>query len=137
MLGVRLWDRAGLRMDRATFEECRYDAGLSVPGTAEYLGVTVRTVQRWRKGGAPDWALFMLRVRAGHMPWPGWEGWQIDNGYLFPPGFTRHGISPGDISALPFLYQLLAEYKAQVRSFNALHDQSETCRDIPSWGIKK
>ena len=119
------------------FESLRLDAGLSVSRTAEYLGVTVRTVQRWRKSEAPDWAGSMLRIHAGHLPWEGWEGWQIDNGYLFPPGFTRHGISPGDISALPFLYQLLAEYKAQVRSFNALHDQAETCREIPSFAHKK
>ncbi len=116
------------------FAECRYEARLSVDETADYLGVSLRTVQRWIQfDNAPAWASYLLWIHAGHLPWTDWEGWQVDNGHLFQPGFSRHGMSPGDIYALPFLYQLLAEYRRKSREFDSLIDQAAVDRCIPEW----
>ena len=73
----------------------------------------------------------MIRVHAGYLPWQGWDGWQVDNGYLFPPGFRRHGLKPGDINALPYLLQLVAEYQRKERDLRTMYDQAETCQQMP------
>ncbi len=114
------------------FEECRLESRLNDASAAVFLGVTVRTLQRWRNDGAPGWAMYMLRVHAGHLPWPGWEGWQVDNGHLFPPGYSRNGISPGDLYAVPFLNQLVAEYKKKARRLDGMFDQAAVISILPS-----
>lgn len=40
----------------------------------------------------------------------------MHNGFLFPPGYTRHGIRPGNILTLPFTLQLLSEYRRRIES---------------------
>jgi len=35
-------------------------------------------------------------------------------GYLFPPGYTWHGILPGQITHAVFVYQLNLELKCQI-----------------------
>lgn len=113
------------------FELARLDAHLTNNKAAEVLGVTIRTVMRWKASHAPAWASYILRVYAGHLPWPGWEGWQVQHGHLFQPGFTRHGIKPGEIAALPYIHQLLKEQERCIREFNNLHDQAKTSQEIP------
>jgi hypothetical protein len=52
-------------------------------------------------------------VLAGYVPWDGWQGWEVHNGYLFPPGFSRHGIPPGEFLALVFNRQQVSHYQQE------------------------
>lgn len=47
-------------------------------------------------------------ILAGYVPW---EGWEVHNGYLFPPGYRRGGIRPGEFFAVVFYRQQVAEYQ--------------------------
>lgn len=98
-------------------------ARLTAPEAAAWLGVTLRTYRRWLKAGAPQWARLLLALRGGHMPWPAWDGWRMTEAGLVPRGL-REEWSPGDIMALPYLTQLVAELKRQVRHFRKLDDQA-------------
>ncbi|MCK7582779.1 MAG: hypothetical protein MZV65_49320 [Chromatiales bacterium] len=62
------------------------------------------------------------------MPWVGWEGWEVHNGLLFPPGYRRGGIPPGEFFALVFYRQQVSEYqrlnarlKAKLEALEAQH----------------
>jgi hypothetical protein len=57
------------------------------------------------------------------VPWSGWAGWECDNGLLFPPGYTRHGLGPGEFAALVFYRQQVSE---QRRVIVALEQQLAT-----------
>jgi hypothetical protein len=76
--------------------------------------VAPRTYRRWRsEGNPPPAALRLLAVLAGFVPWDGWDRWEVHRGLLFPPGYRRGGISPGDIYALVFLHQLVSAYREE------------------------
>ena len=74
--------------------------------------VTRETYQRWIRTGKPSpTAVKLLAVLAGYVPWDGWYGWEVHRGYLFPPGFTRHGVTPGHIQSMIFSLQLAETLK--------------------------
>ncbi len=90
---------------------CRF----TVDQAAEYCGVSSHTFRRWRLDRRPSFtAQRLLAVRAGYLPWPGWDNWQMDGGLLFPPGFTGHGYSAGEVLALPYLHALRAELEREL-----------------------
>lgn len=95
---------------------------LSSSEAAEFLGVTLRSLQRWRHSGGPVWVGHLLRYRAGDPPWQGWEGWQFGDGVAYPPGYVAE-VTPGQIMAVPFRLQLIADLKRQVREFWEMDDQ--------------
>lgn len=112
-----------LTMLRALQLRCR----MTDAQAAAFCLVSPDTYRRWGKDRPPNpTAVRLMAIRAGYVPWPGWDNWEVQNGRLFPPGYTRHGISAGDIQALPFLRQLLAEYERQVKAFNGMADQADT-----------
>ena len=61
----------------------------------------------------------MLAILAGYLPWDGWQGWEMHRGCLFPPGFSKGGISPGDFHALIFWRQQVSEYRRQNQTLEA------------------
>ncbi len=82
--------------------------------------VTPRTLRRWLKTGQPDpTALRLLAILAGYVPWEGWQDWEVDNGFLFPPGFRRGGISPGEFWAIPYYRQAHRGYRARALALEA------------------
>ena len=86
--------------------------GLSSAEVAALCGVSLRTYRRWLSGGNPPAAaLRLLAILAGFVPWDGWDGWEVHRGCLFPPGYTRGGIAPGEFFALVFWRQLVTEYQ--------------------------
>ncbi|MGB5736268.1 MAG: hypothetical protein WBM40_17665, partial [Thiohalocapsa sp.] len=56
-----------------------------------------RTYRLWRATGRPNpTAVRLLAILAGYLPWDGWQGGEMHRDCLFPPGFSKGGISPGD-----------------------------------------
>ena len=106
----------GFKGNLTTLRELQLVAGLSAEDAAHICMVSPSTFRRWRADRRPNpTALRLLSIMAGYVPWRGWDGWEIHNSVLFPPGYSRHGIRPGDILALPFTLQLLAEYRRQLQ----------------------
>jgi hypothetical protein len=80
--------------------------GFSNAEAAAFLGVTVRTFYRWLHHGGPEWAKLLLALRAGFIPWDGWQGWEMHKGYLIPPGYRSGGYCAGEILAMCYERQL-------------------------------
>jgi transcriptional regulator with XRE-family HTH domain len=69
------------------FVYLRHRAGLDQAAAAQYLGVSMRTIRRYERLGAPHMAFMALAARIGELP--GWEG------FCFRPGEVRTPI--GDV----------------------------------------
>lgn len=107
--------QAGYQGNLTTPRRLQSLARLSTNDAAALCGVSKETYRRWGKDRPPNQAaLRLLAIRAGYVPWDGWEGWEIHGGYLFPPGYHKGGLGPGDIMVVPFLYQLISEYRRQL-----------------------
>lgn len=108
--------RDGYAGDVTTLRTLQLLARLSTEDAARACLVSPETFRRWRSDRRPNpTAVRLLAILGGYLPWAGWEHWEMHNGLLFPPGYSRRGIAPGDILALPFLLQLLDEYRRQTR----------------------
>ena len=95
--------------------------------------VSLRTWRRWRATGKPDpTAVRLLAVLAGFVPWVDWDGWEVHNGYLFPPGYRRGGIPPGEFFALVFYRQQVSEYQRLNAALKAQLDALEAAQHTPS-----
>jgi hypothetical protein len=98
--------------DITTLPELQQLLGFTVGQSAQACFVSEETYRRWLADRRPSKsAVRIMAMLAGYLPWPGWDGWVMDGGYLFPPGFTKHGVSPGQIHAHVFQRQLLTEYQ--------------------------
>lgn len=87
-------------------------ARLTTAEAAKLCGVSLRTYRRWLRDECPSpGAVRLLALVAGFVPFQGWDGWEFDNGCLFPPGYSKNGITPGDFFALVFLRQLVSTYR--------------------------
>lgn len=108
--------RDGYKGNLSTIRELQLICSLSVQEAAAACLVSPETFRRWRCDRRPNpTAVRLMAVLGGYVPWAGWEGWEMHSGLLFPPGYSRHGIGPGDIMALPLLYQLLDLRRCEVR----------------------
>jgi transcriptional regulator with XRE-family HTH domain len=102
--------------DLTTLRDLQLRCGFSLREAADACLVSPETFRRWRNDRKPNpTAVRLLAILAGYVPWSGWRGWEMHRGLLFPPGYRRGGIGPGDIYAMPFERQLLAELKRQHR----------------------
>lgn len=102
----------GFAANLATFRALQQRGRLTLAEVAESLCVSARTVRRWLKTGKPDpMAVRLLAILAGYVPWAGWDGWEVHQGLLFPPGYRCGGIPPGEFFALVFYRQQVAAYQ--------------------------
>jgi transcriptional regulator with XRE-family HTH domain len=120
--------RQGYAGDLTTLTTLQNLAGFSTDAAARACMVSPETYRRWRSDRkANPTAVRLLAILAGYVPWPGWDGWEIHNGYLFPPGLSRGGLSPGQVWGYPFSGQLLSATRARVRELEqrvaAQHEQ--------------
>ena len=118
-----------------TLREVQLVAGLSNEDASRFCLVSPETYRRWCTDRKPNpTALRLMAIRAGYVPWSGWSGWEVHQGTLFPPGYSRHGIGPGDILALPFTLQLVSELQRQVKDRGpvekALHTLTRRWRSL-------
>jgi hypothetical protein len=105
----------GFHGDKSTLSAICARCGFDESKAADYVHTSIPNFNKWlRDNSANPTALKLLAIRAGQMPWPEWEGWEIHKGHLFPPGFTRNGLSPGDIHSVIFLKQLVSEQRKTI-----------------------
>lgn len=87
---------------------------------AEFCLVSPHTYRRWRHDRSPNpTAVRLLAVQAGYVPWTGWQGWLCRDRALWPPGWAQYAVSPGEITALPLLHQLIAEQRRELDAWRA------------------
>lgn len=116
----------GFAANPTTLRDLQARCGYSNLQAAEACGVSLRTYRRWRSEGNPaPGAVRLLAVLAGYVPWDGWQGWEVHQGYLFPPGFSRGGILPGEFHALVFLRQLVTAYRQDSQGLRAQLAEAE------------
>lgn len=85
---------------------------------ARFVLVAPETFRRWVRDRSPNpTALRLLSMRAGFLPYPGWEGWLLRDGLLYPPGYSGTGFASGEVAALPFQYQRLAALEVAVSRY--------------------
>jgi len=122
--------RDGYLGDVTTLRGLQMLSGLTTDErAAEALMISPETFRRWRGDRrANPTAIRLLAVLAGYVPWPTWADWEIHNGYLFPPGWSRRGILPGEVLALPYLRELNREYKRQLQEVNRQQKPQEASR---------
>lgn len=83
---------------------------------AKFLMISPETLRRWKNDRPVNpMALRLLAMRAGFLPYPGWEGWILRDGLLYAPGLGGTGFGSGEVAALPWLYQRLAAHETSVR----------------------
>ncbi len=106
--------------DVTVLRELKLFGGWSDREAAELCLVSPETLRRWGKDrNANPLAVRLLAVAAGYCPWRGWAGWEMHNGCLFPPGYERFGLKPGEIMAMPFVMQLRDSYGRQLEELRA------------------
>lgn len=104
--------REGWAANPTVLRELQGRCRLSNAEAAALCGVSLRTYRRWRSEGNPDVsAVRLLAILAGFVPWDGWDGWEVHRGCVFPPGYSKGGLTPGDFYAAVFLRQLVSEYR--------------------------
>jgi hypothetical protein len=99
-------------------------AGLSDQDAARFVAVSQETFRRWRSDRvSPLYAMRMLAIRGGFMPWPDWYGWLIRDGKLYSPGATSGGMTPGMLEAYQLRYQQVSALEREVRELREkLHE---------------
>ena len=98
----------GFAANPSTLRALQQRLSLSNADAAATCLVDTRTYRGWLKTGNPNLtAVRLLAILAGFVPWHGWE---CHRGCLFPPGFSKGGIGPGDFHALIFWRQAASSY---------------------------
>ncbi len=115
------WMYDGYNGDASTLNLIRHRCGFSDDEAAAYVNTSPANFRRWkRQNSANLTALRLLAIRAGVFPWTGWEGWEMHNGYLFPPGYIKGGILPGEIIHMIFLKQQVEELRKRIRELERI-----------------
>ncbi len=70
-------------MSGPDFAYLRHRAGFDQQAAARFLNVSLRTIRRYEKYGAPRVAVLALAARGGE--YPGWEGFMFRDGELRTP----------------------------------------------------
>lgn len=108
----------------AELDRLREGCRMTRKQAARFLRVDRTTYGRWQHRGAPWWVGLLLAYEAGVPPWSDWDGWSFSKGAIWPPGY-RVPVIKGEILAIPYHHQLVAELKRQVREFRELDDQAQ------------
>ena len=124
----------GFAANASTLHAIQFRARLTNDQAAERCGVSLRTYRRWLANGNPNaGAVRLLAILAGYVPWDGWLGWEVHQGLLFPPGYAKHGIAPGEFFAVTYYRQSISAYRRRVEELEhhlgKLHDDLQKLRN--------
>jgi hypothetical protein len=119
----------GFAANPAAFIPLQQRLGFSSADTAEACLCSQRQARYWRSVKPDRLATRYLAILAGYLPWDGWQGWEMDRGILFPPGYRTGGIPPGEFFAVVFYRQQLGALR---RENQALRDRIEALEGMPS-----
>jgi len=90
---------------------------------AGYLGVSVRTVKRWKSGQPMPAAPFkLMQLRHGDLSAIGgadWEGFYFGRDNLFYHPFFKYGFNPYELKGLFFNRQEVAHFRREVPGLKA------------------
>jgi transcriptional regulator with XRE-family HTH domain len=114
----------GFMGNLTTLHDLQFRCRMTNEQAADMCGVSPETYRRWLKDRRPSVAAVkLLAILAGYVPWYGWEEWEVHNGYLFPPGFVKNGMTAGDLHSMVFLRQLVSEQRRKIASLeNTLYE---------------
>lgn len=109
----------------------------SAQDVAAYLGITPRSVMRYRAGKTLPLAAFkLLQLRHGDLAGifgPDWDGFTVDrDGLLYVPGF-KYGLSAWELRGWFFERQELHHLRREVRRITALYDAAQSS----AWAMQK
>lgn len=116
-------------------------AGLTNEVAAHFCGVSPETYRRWRRDRKPPlYAVKLLAIRSGYLPFPGWEGWLMVEGRLCPPGWSSVAFTPGEIQALPLKQAQVNALQSELRRLRRVHESlqaSSSPNDAISFGVQR
>lgn len=97
---------------------------------ANMARVHLKTYQRWERiNDAPEAVWLALMYRAGFLY--DWSGWQTDDDLLISNESQIFAL--GEIRALPFRYQQIAELQKQVRILRSEKEPTSNIIDISEY----
>jgi hypothetical protein len=85
----------------------------------KHLGVSRRTILRWRKTGMPPTlARLTLFLTLGELSAIAtqWRGWRIQQGFLYSPYGYGLQFTAGEIIAIPLLHSRIAALEQRLRT---------------------
>lgn len=90
-------------------------AGVSRAEAAQICNVHPRTYNRWCQTGTfPAWAKKYFFILSGRLAYPGFEGWQIQDGKLYSPDL-RDGFTAREIEKIPYMRDFMRIYTDRSR----------------------
>lgn len=95
-------------------------AGINQQSLADYLQISLKTLQRYRDGTTvvPHAVVIALRLKLdgdlAALAGPQWDGFTVKNGLLYLPGW-RGGFDPDGIRAMFFKVQQVRALESRIR----------------------
>jgi len=106
----------GFKGNANTLKDLQTYAGYTDEDVSDLCGVTLTTYRIWKKKKNPNLAsLRLLAVMAGYLPWDNWKGWEMHNGYLFPPGYSKKGLPSGEFFSFVFKNQYISSIEKRLK----------------------
>jgi transcriptional regulator with XRE-family HTH domain len=109
----------------------RLRAGLSQAEAATLGGVSVRAYAEQERGVRPvRVAVYrLLLIAGGRLPWAAWGGWEARGDRLYAPAL-RDGFGPGQITALPYLWQLVSALRTALSASRVQRSPHQSRRQV-------
>lgn len=109
----------------------RLTAGLAQAEAAALAGVSVRAYADQERGRRPvRVAVYrLLLIAGGRMPWAPWRGWEARGDRLYAPDLVD-GFAPGEVTALPYLRQLVSALKTALSASKVQRSPHQSRRQV-------
>lgn len=98
--------------------ELRMGARIGRDELHRLVGVHRTTAARWHAGATrvPPAVVGLLWVLGGGIPWPGWDGWRVQDGGLVPPWAPRRPFTAGHLAGVHWQYQLVGALRRELEA---------------------
>jgi len=117
-----------------TFNDAKHVARMTTIQIAEYLNISISTINRYEKTGkAPKAVIECLKLIGGQLPKFAMRndfiGWSFGSGYLWSPAGDKY--TAGDILAIIYDKQLIKSQRTEIKALKKQGMQSEPSNIIP------